>query len=122
MYTLHATRLERTKRDVCILCAPTQGYVEFSCEQQYKGAAQAHTICRAKISPSKVIYKVQSMPYKSLPLGAFWTIFGRNFPTGVPELLYPYQPANPLVESMFKAFFCLTSYIWATERRWKLYF
>ena len=43
------------------------------------------------------------MPYKSLPLGAFWTIFGRNFPTGVPELLYPYQPANPLVESMFKA-------------------
>ena len=43
------------------------------------------------------------MPYKSLPLGAFWTIFGRNFPTGVPELLYPYQPANPLVESIFKA-------------------
>ena len=43
------------------------------------------------------------MPYKSLPLGAFWTIFGRNFPTGVPELLYPYQPANPLVESIVKA-------------------
>ena len=61
------------------------------------------TICRPKISPPKVIYKVQSMPYKSLPLGAFWTIFGRNFPTGVPELLYPYQPANPLVESIFKA-------------------
>ena len=69
------------------------------------------TICRPKISPPKVIYKVQSMPYKSLPLGAFWTIFGRNFPTGVLQLLYPYQPANPLVESMFKAlrfsFFCL---------------
>ena len=63
------------------------------------------TICRPKISPPKVICKVQSMPYKSLPLGAFWTIFGRNFPTGVPELLYPYQPANPLVESIFKAFF-----------------
>ena len=62
-----------------------------------------YTICRPKISPPKVIYKVQSMPYKSLPLGAFWTIFGRNFPTGVPELLYPYQPANPLVESIFKA-------------------
>ena len=61
------------------------------------------TICRPKRSPPKVIYKVQSMPYQSLPLGAFWTIFGRNFPTGVPELLYPYQPANPLVESMFKA-------------------
>ena len=43
------------------------------------------------------------MPYKSLPLGAFWTIFGRNFPTGVLQLLYPYQPANPLVESIFKA-------------------
>ena len=43
------------------------------------------------------------MPYKSLPLGAFWTIFGQNFPTGVPQLLYPYQPANPLVESIFKA-------------------
>ena len=62
-----------------------------------------NTICRPKISPPKVIYKVQSMPYKSLPLGAFWTIFGRNSPTGVPELLYPYQPANPLVESIFKA-------------------
>ena len=82
------------------------------------------TICRPKISPPKVIYKVQSMPYKSLPLGAFWTIFGRNFPTGVPELLYPYQPANPLVESMFKASIFLkknkktkiSSYIWATER------
>ena len=61
------------------------------------------TICRPKISPPKVIYKVQSMPYKSLPLGAFWTIFGRNFPTGVLQLLYPYQPANPLVESIFKA-------------------
>ena len=61
------------------------------------------TICRPKISPPKVIYKVQSMPYKSLPLGAFWTSFGRIFPTGVLELLYPYQPANPLVESMFKA-------------------
>ena len=43
------------------------------------------------------------MPYKSLPLGAFWTIFGRIFPTGVLQLLYPYQAANPLVESMFKA-------------------
>ena len=43
------------------------------------------------------------MPYKSLPLGAFWTIFGRNFPTGVLQLLYPYQPANPSVESIFKA-------------------
>ena len=64
------------------------------------------TICRPKISPPKVIYKVQSMPYESLPLGAFWTIFGRNFPTGVPELLYPYQPANPLVESTFKALKC----------------
>ena len=61
------------------------------------------TICRPKISPPKVIYKVQSMPYKNFPLGAFWTIFGRNFPTGVPELLYPDQPANPLVESIFKA-------------------
>ena len=61
------------------------------------------TICRPKISPPKVSYKNQSMPYKSLPLGAFWTIFGQNFPTGVPQLLYPYQPANPLVESMFKA-------------------
>ena len=83
------------------------------------------TIRRPKISPPKVIYKVQSMPYKSLPLGAFWTIFGRNFPTGVPELLYPYQPANPLVESICKALKCLkninknriSSYIWATERR-----
>ena len=46
------------------------------------------------------------MPYKSLPLGAFWTIFGRNFPTGVLQLLYPYQPANPLVESIFKALKC----------------
>ena len=61
------------------------------------------TICRPKISPPKVIYKVQSMPYKSLPLGPFWTISGRNFPTGVLQLLYPYQPANPLVESSFKA-------------------
>merc|ERR1711963_805380 len=61
------------------------------------------TICRPKISPPKVIYEVQSMPYKSLPLGAFWTIFGRNIPTGVLQLLYPYQPANPLVESIFKA-------------------
>ena len=43
------------------------------------------------------------MPYKSLSLGAFWTIFGRIFPTGVLQLLYPYQPANPLVESIFKA-------------------
>ena len=42
------------------------------------------------------------MPYKSLPLGEFSTIFGRNFPTGVLQLLYPYQPANPLVESIFK--------------------
>ena len=56
------------------------------------------SICRPKISPPKVIYKVQSMPYKSLPLGTFWTIFGRIFPTGVLQLLYPYQPANPLVE------------------------
>ena len=61
------------------------------------------------------------MPYKSLPLGAFWTIFGRNFPTGVLQLLYPYQPANPLVESIFKAlkfskFLKFSSYIWATER------
>ena len=70
------------------------------------------------------LYKVQSMPYKSLPLGAFWTIFGRIFPTGVPELLYPYQPANPLVESIFKALkfskkikkHKISSYIWATER------
>ena len=67
------------------------------------------TICRPKISPPKVIYKVQSMPYKSLPLGAFWTIFGRNFPTGVLQLLYPYQPANPLVESIFKALKHLTN-------------
>ena len=80
------------------------------------------TICRPKISPPKVIYKVQSMPYKSLPLGAFWTIFGRNFPTGVLQLLYPYQSANPLVESMFKALsfkhtaLKLSSYIWATDR------
>ena len=65
------------------------------------------TICRPKISPPKVIYKVQSMPYKSLPLGAFWTICGRSFPTGVLQLLYPYQPANPLVESIFKALKCL---------------
>ena len=43
------------------------------------------------------------MPHKSLPLGAFWTIFGGNFPTGVLQLLYPYQPANPAVESNFKA-------------------
>ena len=64
---------------------------------------RTNTIRRPKISPPKVIYKVQSMPYKSLPLGAFWTIFGQNFPTGVPELLYPYQPANPLVESIFQA-------------------
>ena len=62
------------------------------------------TIRRPKISPPKVIYKVQSMPYKSLPLGAFWTIFGRNFPAGVLQLLYPYHPANPLVESILKAF------------------
>ena len=82
------------------------------------------TICRPKISPPKVIYKVQSMPYKSLPLGAFRTIFGRNFPTGVLQLLYPYQPANPLVESIFKALFFiifvrflkLSNYIWATDR------
>ena len=62
------------------------------------------------------------MPYKSFPLGAFWTIFGEHFPTGVPQFLYPYQPANPLVESIFKAlcFFIrklkISSYIWATER------
>ena len=64
------------------------------------------------------------MPYKSLPLGAFWTIFGRNFPTGVLQLLYPYQPANPLVESIFKTlkFFKVkkttkcSSYMWATDR------
>ena len=62
-----------------------------------------NTICRPRISPPKVIYKVQSMPYKSLPLGAFWTIFGRIFPTGVLQLLYPYRPANPSVESLFKA-------------------
>ena len=37
------------------------------------------TICRPKISPPKVIYKVQSMPYTSLPLGAFWTIFVEIF-------------------------------------------
>ena len=49
------------------------------------------------------------MPYKSLPLGAFWTIFGRHFPTGVLQLLYPYQPANPLVESIFNAFMILMS-------------
>ena len=87
---------------------------------------QSYAICRPKISPPKVIYKVQSMPYKSLPLGAFWTIFGRNFPTGVPELLYPYQPADPLVESILKASFFKnndvflnikkSNYIWATER------
>ena len=88
-------------------------------------ALASSTICRPKISPPKVIYKVQSMPYKSLPLGAFWTIFGRNFPTGVLQLLYPYQPANPLVESIFKALNFLkflknlkfSRYIWATERR-----
>ena len=68
-----------------------------------KSSQVPDTICRPKISPPKVIYKVQSMPYKSLPLGAFWTIFGRHFPTDVPELLYPYQPANPLVESISKA-------------------
>ena len=60
------------------------------------------------------------MPYKSLPLGAFWTIFGRNFPTGVLQLLYPYQPANPLVDSIFKALNFppkkKSSYVWATER------
>ena len=86
---------------------------------------QIPKICRPKISPPKVIYKVQSMPYKSLPLGAFWTIFGRNFPTGVLQLLYPYQPANPLVESIFKALKCsnklniskCSRYLWATDRR-----
>ena len=63
------------------------------------------------------------MPYKSLSLGAIRTIFGRNFPTGVLQLLYPYQPANPLVESIFKALFFEffkhfkhSSCIWATER------
>ena len=64
------------------------------------------------------------MPYNSLPLGAFWTIFGQNFPTGVPQLLYPYQPAIPAVESMFKALNILkclnilknSRYIWATDR------
>ena len=88
----------------------------------YCGRGSFHTICRPKISPPKVIYKVQSMPYKSLPLGAFWTIFGRNFPTGVLQLLYPYQPANPLVESIFKAltflkFLKFSRYLWATDRR-----
>ena len=59
------------------------------------------------------------MPYKSLSLGAFWTIFGRNFPTGVLQLLYPYQPADPAVESIFKAlkFLKFSRYIWATERK-----
>ena len=74
-----------------------------SCKSPFSPVKVMFTICRPKISPPKVIYKVQSMPYKSLPLGAFWTIFGRNFPTGVLQLLYPYQPANPLVESIFKA-------------------
>ena len=79
----------------------------FSRINLFRFSKQTFSICctirRPKISPPKVIYTVQSMPYKSLPLGAFWTVFGRNFPTGVPELLYPYQPANPLVEYIFKA-------------------
>ena len=50
-----------------------------------------------------VVMCFQSFPYKSLPLGPIWTIFGRMFPTGVPQLLYPYKSPNPLAESFFEA-------------------
>ena len=58
----------------------------------------------------------QSFSYESLPLGPILTIFGGDFPTGVPQLLYPYQPANPLVESSLQA---LTFYKFERPEFWR---